>query len=275
MERRIRIVGLCLLAVFALSAAVAASAQASVSFGRCEKAPKIAKKVHGGWKDSTCFLSPASPEEQGLGGKENKYEWKPGPAPSNHYLGKGKTVKFAFGAVEIECKSSTGTGALRGGVGPGTIESQFKFTGCNQPKFKNLTKNNKCNTHGKEQGVIETEKLIGALSEGPGPEKLPIITYEGKEKGGGVEGSPTLPFMKFECGQTEYTVSGEVGGNAIEVTNKMSKKNGVNFDEELGFQNLVVAYIDPNSLEEEEEVPASLTMNQAFKFETSYEIRQL
>ncbi|HUH80330.1 MAG TPA: hypothetical protein VLZ06_03290 [Solirubrobacteraceae bacterium] len=281
MERRIRIVGVCLLAAFALSTAVlTTSASASLEFGQCKKLLKGANnRYHGRWKNKDCVKrevvegeevkGEASPEEIGLGGKENKWEFVPGPAGNSTYSAKGHTVIItlpeAGGGLEITCKSSAGHGALKGAQ---SIEGNFSFKKCEQLKNNKLM----CSTHGKDEGEIETAAhgLIGLLEEGKGPEKEPLIKYEYKEKG--TEGNDEKPWMEFECQSKLYVVSGTLSGEAIDEANVPSKKAGISFTETLG-QGLTASFEEQFGTETEESV-ATVTFGQSFKFETNYELRK-
>ena len=272
MERRIRIVGLCLMAVFALSAIIAvASAQASIEFGQCAKTLKIGKVYKGRYISKTCGNKAgeeATPEEQGFGGKLNKYEWKPGPAGNGNVSGKStgsKIVKITAGELEVECKSSLSTGALRGA---GTIETRFSFKDCVQPK----NEKKKCTTHGKEPGEIETRELIGNLEEGPEPTKEPLIAYA--HKGKGTLAEPAEPWVEFECIEKKFTVSGTLKGKDTQVTNEMTKKGGLDFSALVGSQELVAKF--PSAFNEEEETaPVTVEFEESSKFEGKYELRQL
>ncbi|HTY96144.1 MAG TPA: hypothetical protein VMB91_03825 [Solirubrobacteraceae bacterium] len=272
MERRIRVVGLCLIAVFALSAVIAvASAQASVEVGQCAKLLKTGKgetSYKGRYNSKTCGNKAgeeATPEEQGLGGPKNKYEWKPGPAGNGAFTGKGKTVAITAGELEVTCKTSVSSGAIRGA---GTIEARFNFKGCVQPK----NENKKCTTHGKELGEIETHALIGIFEEGAEPGKEPLIQFT--HKGKGTISEPAEPWVEFECIEKKFTVSGILTGKNTQVPNEMTKKGGVEFSALVGKQELVASFPSPFS-EEPETAPVTLYFAQSAKFEGKYELRQL
>ena len=271
MERRIRVVGLCLIAVFALSAVVVASAQATVEIGQCAKIVKSGKVYKGRYISKSCGNKAgeeATPEEQGLGGRTNKYEWKPGAAGNGNFSGKGKEVKLTAGELEVVCKGSVSTGAIRGqGAGTGTIESKFIFKDCLQPK----NEKKKCSTHGKEPGEIETKELVAALEEGPEPAKEPQLAYVHKGKGNLAE--PAEPWVEFECIEKKFTVNGTLVGKDTQTENEMTKRGGVEFSALVGSQELVASF--PSAFSEEPETaPVTLSFIQSNKFEASYELRQ-
>jgi hypothetical protein len=174
-----RIVGLCLLAVFAFSA-IAASAQASPEIGSCVKLAK-AKGKYADAGCTTLFLKKGKPASKGA------YEWTPGappsciaqkkgeytdaacttksvkahkggfekePGPGFTAAGGGATLKTpAFGAPVV-CEKSKGTGTITGTT---SVEEQFTFEGCE-------TSAKKCTTVGQAAGVIQTPVLQGTLS---------------------------------------------------------------------------------------------------------------
>jgi len=269
MERRIRIVGLCLIAVFALSAMVAASASASVEFGQCVKQAKGPKGFQGHYQDKACTKA-APPEEIGLGGKLNKYEWVPGGGKNSAFSAKGKEVKLTSGTLEVACKNSavvSGSASVRGAE---TLEEKFKFNSCVLPKFAKA----QCTTHGKVAGEIETKTLWGSLSEGPEPEKTPFVTFEGKVKGE-PKGSPTEVWAEFECNNSVFTLKGALTGKDTQAKNAPGKKGGIEFKAGGAEQELVATFPNPFNIEETEEEPIELTFSQSNKFEVSDELRQL
>jgi hypothetical protein len=277
MERRIRVVGLCLIAVFALSAVVVASAQATVEIGQCVKIARTVggsgeHKYKGRYKSKVCTKAEeATPEEEGLGGATNKYEWKPGAAGNGNFSGKSsgtKVVTIKTGELEVKCKKgSTATGAIRGGTGSGTVETRFNFKDCVQPNNENKP----CSTHGKEKGEIETKELIGNLEEGPEPGKEPLISYVHKAKG--TLGEPAEPWVEFECIEKLFTVNGTLSGKDTQAPNAMSKKGGIDFSFELGNQGLEAKF--PSAFGgEEEEKELEMSFEESDKYEGSYELRQ-
>src|ERR1700688_198627 len=100
--KRIRIMGLCLVAVFAITAAAAASASAAPAWYECAKAVKIGKTYTGKYTDKACTTT--SPTETG------KYELQPGIGKGKGFKGKGgkailHTVIPGKGDIKVECAS--------------------------------------------------------------------------------------------------------------------------------------------------------------------------
>lgn len=265
MERRIRIVGLCLIAVFVLGAVVATTAQAGVELGKCGKVVKTGQGKNGfkgRYKDKICSKAEeATPEEIGLGGEKNKYEWHPGAGGNGTFTGKGKEIKITTGSLEVVCKTGSATGAIRGAQ---TLEVTFKFNTCQQPK----NEKKKCGTHGKELGEILSDKLLGQLSEGP--KKEPLFTFAHLKAG--VQ-NPEEPWMEFECIEKKFTVTQSLSGKSTQAENVMTKKGGIEFSELVGEQDLIAEFPNPFNSEETEKEPLKIVFGQTFKYEASYELR--
>ncbi|HEV7527267.1 MAG TPA: hypothetical protein VGO29_00030 [Solirubrobacteraceae bacterium] len=142
---RIRIVGLCILAVVAISAITVSSASAAApEFGRCVKA------TGGKFKDSKCTLGSVPGEE--------KYEWLPGVV-KNKFTSKIKATTIAtletVGGTKITCTGETSTGEYTGLKTIGKMVATF--TGCETSKLK-------CESPGKPgEGVIVTSPLGGPI----------------------------------------------------------------------------------------------------------------
>ena len=220
----------------------------------------------GRYKDKICSeAEKASPEEVGLGGPSNKYEWHAGPGANPAFSGKtGKTskvIKFTSGQLEVVCKSSEASGGVRGAE---TIEASFSFKKCLQPKNEKKP----CGTHGKEAGEIVTDKLLGKLSEGLSKE--PLITFAHLHAG---VANPEEPWVEFECIEKKFTVTGSLGGKSIQVENEMTKKSGVEFTELVGEQGLIAEFPNPFNSEEKEKEPLTVVFEEAFKPVASFELR--
>ena len=131
MERPIRIVGLCVIVAFALSAVIAAAAQASteiVSSPVCVKATKVGKVYKGHYLDKHC-TEIAREEEIGFGGKQNKYELDPGPGwkAKGKTVKRGKALKLVSGKWEVVCAKSAGSGMV---LGPTRVQATLTFSEC-------------------------------------------------------------------------------------------------------------------------------------------------
>ncbi len=192
--KRIRIVGACLVAVFAFSAVVVSAASANSfapEFTKCVKAAKAAKgathKYEGHFNNKEC--SEPGTEAEGHG----KYERT--SAVGTEFTGKSKTttfkVKGAGGKVEtITCKKDTVKGVI---ITQSQTEDTITFEGCTNEKHE------ACGVGGKivspeEYGVLlrflnEAETETGVFSESPvGPFSCGTESFEVE---GGLVGSAT------------------------------------------------------------------------------------
>jgi len=109
--KRIRTVGLCLVAVFACSALAASSAMAG-EYGKCVAVAKVGELYHGKWIDKACEVKKASEQEVAEGGKKNKYEWVSAAGTKFKSTSKLGTLSSAGGS--ITCRSSTAEGQVTG-----------------------------------------------------------------------------------------------------------------------------------------------------------------
>jgi hypothetical protein len=156
--KRMRVVGLCLVAVFAISAitASAASAAASPEFGRCKA------KAGGKFKNSGCTLLAKSATEE-------KFEWEKSLA-KNKFKAKQKAETLAtletVGGTKITCTSEENSGAEYN-LPKKVSKIVAEFSGCETSKIP-------CNSVGEPSGKITTHSLAGTL----GVEKL--FVKEGK-----------------------------------------------------------------------------------------------
>ena len=102
--RRLRVFGLCVVAVFVVSAVVVASAAAvAPEYGRCEKVAKNAKKEYGGkFGKSSCTVE--LPESERA--KKGKYEWYPGVVK--------KVQTSSGGKGALEQVNGNGVGCAKG-----------------------------------------------------------------------------------------------------------------------------------------------------------------
>ncbi|HME04043.1 MAG TPA: hypothetical protein VKG38_13555 [Solirubrobacteraceae bacterium] len=172
---RLKLLGVVVAAVLAVSAVAAASAFAEPpEFGKCVKVAPVKegkKKVyHGGYSDKGC--TEASPS------KEGKYEWAPlgekevgitltgGPAVFEETAtGLPKGVK----ASRLVCATVTGKGeALNSSRhenhGTITLVRRLRAEGCESGEGK------KYETEGEPEGVIVTKELEGEFGIGEGAE---------------------------------------------------------------------------------------------------------
>jgi len=198
---RIRIMGLCLIAMLAIASVASATAAAEEKpfFEECKK---VAVGT-GLYKNSTCTI---------LGG-EKKYEKKEGFAKGEKWKGKGGSATLHTPAVsgEVTCTAFSDEGFNTGEKTVGKIFS--KFTGC-----KTLGKS--CTSAGQASGVIKTKALKGHLG------------YTVKPKVGvDLSAETGTVLAEFVCGTGEVNikVEGSVVGEVTVNVNKFSKKSTTTF----------------------------------------------
>ncbi len=163
--KRIKIVGLCLIAVVALSA-VASSGASAAEFFTCVKA---VPRNSGHYSDKECSVKVAS------GGKYERAS-----AVGVRTSGKTKTVVIAVPALgfKLTCKKSTSAGEI---TGPSEGEEVITFSDCS-------TEGKPCQNIGGASGVFKTNPLRTTLVSATEVELAALV--------GGREGL----FVEFECG---------------------------------------------------------------------------
>jgi hypothetical protein len=194
--KRIRIMGLCIVAAFALSAVAASSASAG-EYGQCKStSPTTGKAIKKGeFTDVNCQVwSVKVKNGKEVKAKKGHFEWFPGPSPSceakkgGEYTdstcatksSKPKKGKFEKPCGALSCaglKSSTGEAVLEGGpaavkctastgegeiTGVKTDREVVKFTGCEAA-------GQKCTSlrGATKEGEIVTNVLETTLIDGP------------------------------------------------------------------------------------------------------------
>jgi hypothetical protein len=153
--KRMRIMGLALIAVFATTAIAAASASATPQgeFGRC------VAKAGGKYANSGCTLEKAGAE---------KFEWLPGVVKNKFKskLKEGVPTLETVGKTKITCKTEESPGEFNTNKSVAGVVA--KFTECE-------TSGLPCKSTGAAEGEIVTSALEGKV----GVEKITIV--EGKE----------------------------------------------------------------------------------------------
>jgi hypothetical protein len=232
---------MCLVAIFALSALVAATASAAPEYKTCVKAEKVGRTYPSGeFSDKACSV--ASP-----GGKYKLGAWNEGKKTTNKGKGTNPVNRQIYPALkeavaDVECTSEKTAGAV---TGPSSGETKAEYKGCKDSEGKN------CNTKGEGKGKIHTEQLVTALIDQPGAaEGIGIIispksgttlaTYEcegglkvtaiggvfGEVEGGATKGAVKQMNFKFSKGDTPYQQFGYAGADEAE--------NGSKFEEFFG-----------------------------------------
>jgi len=207
--KRMRIVGLCLVAAFAFSAFAASSSFGAAEIGRC-----VAQAGTGKYKNAACT------EKAGKLVSEKAFEFKKGAKSETegvHFTSAGgEGVLETVSGTKITCKTQSASGKYDQDTGvikevEGVIAT---FKGCELPLISAS-----CQTVGSATGEISTKLLKGPLGYISGEKtKTPVVGQElTPEKAKGA-------FAEFECGGgavkvivhgKEGAVEGKTGGNCI------------------------------------------------------------
>jgi hypothetical protein len=202
---RLKIMGLCLVAVFAMSAAISASASAAApAFFECAKL--TAKPFTGKYTDKACSKEASKTEQEE--GKKNKYELKEGVgAKGKPFKGKGPAATLHTPAVggEVTCKSFLDEGTINTPTTENKVTSVFKT--CESLKKK-------CASPGQKAGTIKTNNLAGELGYiSKSPLKVGVLL---KPETGTV-------LAEFNCEGLEIETTGSVIGEQKGDINVFSK----------------------------------------------------
>lgn len=187
--KHIKIVGLCLVAMFAFSAVAAATASAAArpEFLKCGKTPKVEKKLPAGE-----FANKECTEAQA----EGKYRLE-AVTFGTPVTGKSKAVTFNVDGKVIKCKKSTSAGEISNEF-EATVTITFSKCGVNGSSKE------PCGA----EGTITTKPLGAGLYFANEEEKEAVVLLEA---GGG--------FAEFTCGTEPIAIEGFVFGSV-----KNSKK---------------------------------------------------
>jgi len=233
MKRISVVVGLCLAAIFAVSALGASSAFAG-EFGVCVKAAKSGKKYTGKYNDKGCTQVNAK--------SEGKYEWEPYPATKSGvkwgYTDKTKTATLEGSAGSITCTASTSVGKV---TGVKTDEDVVTFTGC----ILSVTKESCQNTATKGEIVtndLETRLIDHGETGFSGKEPAEGEVWSEFVSKSGPEGIQA----EWECSGIPFATAGSLSG-VIEKAdlNKASNKSKTVFSATGGEQDLVTTFFNP------------------------------
>ncbi len=171
--KRMRILGLAVVAVFAVTAFAASSALALPEFGRC-----IAK-AGGKYADGNCTVKAA----KGKGTNEfvKTIEKK------NFTSAGGAGVLETESGTRVECTAQSATGEFKGTTSFKEVKNVVaRFTGCTLPLL-----GAQCGTAGSAAGEIVTQKLTGKLGYISKASKTVGQELKPEVKGGA--------FVTFEC----------------------------------------------------------------------------
>lgn len=211
--KRMRILGLCLVAMFAVGVLTAATASATEpGWYECAKAPKEGKTYLGHYSDKSCTSKVTS------GGK---YELQAGVGKAKPFKGKSASGTKSIlhnvipekGDVKVECASFKDAGK----VAPPNIE--FDVT-ASFSKCKSLGQ--PCKTEGAKKEEIKTKTLAGTLGY---VKKSPLVVGVDLAN----EASPGSYLTEFECeGVAKIRVHGSVIGT-IGPANTISKETTTSY----------------------------------------------
>ncbi len=211
--RRLKLMGLCLVAVFALTAAAAASASAAVpTWYECAKAEKVAKTYPTGeYSNKECTAAEAG----------GKYRLKEGLGKGKAFKGKGGTavlhVKTWLGDDTVECEKSKDSGTP---VLP-NLEKEVTVTYSKCKALDSATK--ACTSAGAKKGEIKVTGLKGELGY---VEESPVAV--GLKLESEAHPGPSGELAKFNCGEEhelEVTLIGGVIGVQGKDVNVVSKES--------------------------------------------------
>lgn len=186
--KRMRIMGLCLVAVFAFTAIAASSAMAEPKgeYGFC-------KKEKGPYKTSGCTT-------KAVGATEEKFAWVPLSAPvsftSEMTAGTTATLE-TVGGTKISCKKEHGTGEVATPTEVANVIAHFEE--CSSSTFP-------CQNKGGTTGDINTEPLSGTT----GVEKLGTTPPFNNKLAGELHGPGGGPLAEFECAGLSVVTTGSV-----------------------------------------------------------------
>jgi hypothetical protein len=181
--RHLRILGLALVAIFAMAALGAGSASAAeLSYSTCVKAAKSGKTYTGKYNDKACTEVNSK--------SEGKYEAQAAPEEAA-FTGKSKAVVITAAGKTVTCKKGTNAGTL-------TTErfgtDQFTLSGCA------VSKPEPCETPSAGAGIIKTSVLHTGL----------VWLNAGESQIGMLLTSSGGPVATFKCGATTIALKGRV-----------------------------------------------------------------
>jgi len=194
--KRMRIVGLCLVAAFALSAIGAGSASALPEIGKC------VAKAGGKYTNANCTT-------KGKG----SFEFVKSITKKGFTSAGGEGKLLGASGTEIKCTTQSAKGEYKGTTSFKEVQKvTAKFNGCELPLFKAV-----CQTKGDAAGEITTTVLGGKLSYTSGKGTKSPVVNQGltpfvKKKG----------FAEFECpavGVVVYVGEGKEKGHETILAN--------------------------------------------------------
>lgn len=188
--KSIRMLGLCLVATFAIGAGAAASASAEApTFKACVKAAKVGKTYVGKYTSKECTAA----SEVETGGKYERAEVESGTP----FTSKSKATTFTVAGKIVKCKKDKGTGQI---VAPEVAFMTLTFEKCGV----NGSTKEPCTTTGQAPGTILSNELVASPKWiNAGETQIGLVVY-------GFE----FFFAEFECGSGPLKLEGVLIGTA-------------------------------------------------------------
>ncbi len=188
--KRIRMFGLCLVALFAIGAlagVASASAAEPPAFLACVKAPKEGKTYVGHYTSKEC----TSASEVETGGKYEREE----PAPKTPFTGKTKAVTLTVAGKAVKCKKGVASGEL---LSTQALKETLTFEKCGV----NGSSKAPCTTTGSAVGTITSARLTGELQYlNPAETEIGMLLFTFAND------------IEFTCGSEAIVVDGGVLGS--------------------------------------------------------------
>jgi hypothetical protein len=211
--KRVGILAVCLVAVFAAST-VATATDELPEIGRCVKVAGVA----------THRYATGSCTTRSQGENTGRYEWKPGPGPNPRFTATAEASYLeAVGKTTLKCHAGTAKGEF---TGPRTDVATITFTGCELGSPTGI----ECRTPGAKAGEVVTNTLQGGIGyiSGAGTTK-PVV---------GMRLSPAAgtQFARVECSGLTVVVSGSVIGAVTGAIDRMTLVTWLKFKAAKGKQ---------------------------------------
>jgi hypothetical protein len=191
--RRIKVMGLCLVAVAALASVAVSSASAAPELYECAKAAKVGKTYTGNYNNKSC----SEPNSK----NEGKYQLQPGIGKAKAFKGSGKVATLHTPAIggEVACKTNKSSGKNSSTTHQSGVIAEFKTC---------TSLGKKCTSAGEKAGTIKTNPLEGSfgyISKSPLKVGVELVGEGGKDS------------ADFTCEglviETKGAVIGEITGN--------------------------------------------------------------
>jgi hypothetical protein len=215
--KRIRTVGLCLLAAFATASVASATASAELpEYMVCSKAAKVGGVWQGHYTSALC--TEASKVETG-----GEHELEKGFGKKASFTATGGASILASAEVpdKLECKSSTASGYFTGSKE--VKEVIIKSSGCEAAEAK-------CKSAGAAAGKINTNALKGEFGyiagKGTGAPTVGLL----------LEQESTTYAAEFVCGEIPVRTQGPIIGEVSGDVNAISAESTYTFRESGGVQ---------------------------------------